>query len=381
MAAMEVLTQRALLRHIGSFMGGLPFVVGEFVVRSLAELPQGCETDPVSEYPKLRGLIPQLAILRGEFEMLGRLLRLSKMPEHEDNEQLKFYEVVRCAVVVGKFEALEWLSEHLDMRTYEFESSLPTLCVFHDVKEEIVGWLEKNAPKQLVRLRPWVICQAVSRGNLAAVKWFHSHGYDGFNTAAMDTAAGAGRLDVLEFLHNERREGCTAFAMDAAASNGHLDCVRFLHENRTEGCTRVAMGSAAVFGHVHVVNFLAENRSEGPHDSALEEAAACGQLEGVHALVRLSTRGCIFQARKRAAKNKHTLVVEFLTGKLADKVWNCNTKRHEPHGPRRCERQQEVALAIMPTVQATKNVWVRVFSFRWLGASRRARRLALQREQ
>jgi hypothetical protein len=381
-AALAVLTQRALLHLIGSFMPGLPFLVGEFAAAGTAGLDAPRHPELALMYPQPRGLLPQLAIMRGDLAMLARLAPLSRSPLLCGDARLEFHEVVRCAVMFDRLAMLEWLatSGAVDLEAYAFEGNLASYAIHYSGNLAVLDWLYTNAPRKFIHLRPWQICLTASRGNLDAIKWLHAHDFPGFSPVVMDAAAAGGHLNLVRFLHEVRTEGCSVEAMDMAASNGHLDVVRFLHENRAEGCSKVAMGAAASFGHAHVVRYLAENRREGPYDRALEDAASNGHLESVRALVSLSDRGCLFQARKRAAKKKHSSVAAFLSSQLADHIWTCNAKRHDEHGPRRCQRQpKEVHLpVVVSSPPLATGMWSRTFLARWFrddaGNSRRHHR-------
>ncbi|RLN37485.1 hypothetical protein BBJ28_00010404 [Nothophytophthora sp. Chile5] len=323
-------------------MRGVPFEVGAFEQQELRrrKREQRRSDSAPDLYPQPRGFLPQLAIIRGDLAMLELLLRVSRQPEHRYNPRLEFHEVVRCAVMFDRLEVLTWLSTHCELAEYAFEGNLLNYAIHYSGDVAVMDWLYANVPARFVRIRPWQLCFAASRGNLTAIRWLHEHEYDGFSSGVMDSAAIAGHLEIVRFLHENRSEGCTFEAMDMAAANGHLEVVHFLHENRTEGCSTVAMGCAAGFGHGEVVEFLGKHRSEGPHPRALEDAAKNGHLECVRLLCRYSNRGCLFQARKGAAKMKHHDVVTYLSSLMADNVWSCNARRHVADGPRRCQKNQ-----------------------------------------
>ncbi|KAG7390725.1 hypothetical protein PHYPSEUDO_006844 [Phytophthora pseudosyringae] len=342
--ALRVLTQDELLHHIGDFMSGVPFAVGAFAAReakrAAAERKQQHATPVTVLYPQPRGYLPQLAIIRDELGMLELLLRVSQREENCRNPRLEFYEVIRCAVMFDRLDALHWIGERCNLADYQFEGNLLNYAVNYSGDLAVMDWLHEHVPRQFVHIRPWQLCFAASRGILAAIRWLHEHDYDGFSAGVMDAAAIAGHLEVVRYLHEHRTEGCTYEAMDMAAANGHLEVVRFLHDNRAEGCTTVAMGCAAGFGHDQVVEFLGKHRTEGPHPRALEDAAKNGHLQCVVLLCRYSSRGCLFQARKGAAKMKHQEIVEYLSSIMEANVWSCNPRRHEGDGPRRCQKNQ-----------------------------------------
>ncbi|GMF21221.1 unnamed protein product [Phytophthora fragariaefolia] len=341
--ALLVLTQDELLQHIGGFMSGVPFAVGAFAAREAkrAKAERRQQVTPVSAlYPQPHGYLPQLAIVRGDLRMLELLYRVSRQSQHQRNPRLEFNEVVRCAVMFNRFDALQWIGRNCNLTDYRFEGNLLNYAINYSEDMRILDWLHENVPRQFVHLRPWQLCFAASRGNLKAIRWLHEHDYEGFSAGVMDSAAIAGHLEVVRYLHERRTEGCTYEAMDMAASNGHIDVVRFLHHNRKDGCTTVAMGCAAGFGHNEVVEFLGKHRTEGPHPRALEDAAKNGHIECVKLLCRYSTRGCLFQARKGAAKMKHQEIVEYLSSIMEDNIWSCNPRRHDSDGPRRCQKNQ-----------------------------------------
>ncbi|POM81455.1 SnRNA-activating protein complex subunit 3 [Phytophthora palmivora] len=327
--ALLVLTQCELLHHISDFMSGVPFAVGAFAAQEAKRAAKERKELVTALYPQPRGYLPQLAIIRDDLKMLELLFRVSQQPEHARNPRLEFYEVIRCAVMFNKLNALQWIGTHCNLAAYEFEGNLLNYAIHYSGHVAVLDWLHVHVPRQFVHIRSWQLCFAASRGNLQAIRWLHEHDYEGFSAGVMDAAAIAGHLDVVQYLHEHRSEGCTYEAMDMAAANGHFEIVRFLHEKRTEGCTTVAMGCAAGFGHDEVVEFLGKHRMEGPHPRALEDAAKNGHLECVKLLCRYSSRGCLFQARKGAAKMKHQDIVEYLSSIMEDNVWSCNPRRHE----------------------------------------------------
>ncbi|KAG1707875.1 hypothetical protein DVH05_024526 [Phytophthora capsici] len=341
--ALLVLTRCELLHHITGFMSGVPFAVGLFASREAkrkAKERRNQVTPITALYPQPRGYLPQVAIIRDDLKMLQLLYRTLQQKEHQKNPRLEFHEVIRCAVMFNRLDALHWIGEHCNLTDYQFEGNLLNYAIHYSGDLEVMDWLHQNVPRQFVQIRPWQLCFAASRGNLKAIRWLDERSYDGFSAGVMDAAAIAGNLDIVQYLHEHRTEGCTYEAMDMAAANGHLEVVTFLHDNRTEGCTTVAMGCAAGFGHDKVVEFLGKHRTEGPHPRALEDAAKNGHLECVILLCRYSTRGCLFQARKGAAKMKHQSIVEYLSSIMEDNVWSCNPRRHEGDGPRRCQKNQ-----------------------------------------
>ncbi|KAG2762911.1 hypothetical protein Pcac1_g25455 [Phytophthora cactorum] len=303
--ALLVLTQDELLHHIGGFMSGVPFIVGAFAAQETkrASKERKQHVTPVTAlYPQPRGYLPQCAIVRGDLNMLELLLEVSTQLEHQRNPRLEFYEVIRCAVMFNRLNALQWIGTRCNLETYEFEGNLLNYAIHYSGDVAVMDWLHQNVPRQFVQIRPWQLCFAASRGNLTAIRWLHEHDYEGF----------------------------TPGVMDAAAIAGHLEVVQYLHEHRTEGW----------FGHDKVVEFLGKHRTEGPHPRALEDAAKNGHLECVILLCRYSTRGCLFQARKGAAKMKHHELVEYLSSIMEDNVWSCNPRRHGGDGPRRCQKNQ-----------------------------------------
>jgi hypothetical protein len=318
-SALLVLTQPELLHCVCDFSSGVPFAVGAFAAReaqrAAADKRRRQSIPGTALYPQPHGYLPQLAIIRGDFKILALLWKTSQQKEHLHNRRLAFHEVVRCAVMFDRLDALQWIAEHVDLTGYAFEGNLLNYAVHYTGDVEVMDWLKVTVPQEFVTIRSWQLCFAASKGNLTAIRWLDEHDYAGFSAGVMDAAAIAGHLDVVQYLHEHRSEGCTYEAMDMAAANGHLDVVKFLHENRSEGCTTVAMGCAAGFGYAKVVEFLGKYRTEGPHPRALEDAAKNGHLECVKLLCRYSTRGCLFQARKGAAKMKHLEIVEYLSSR------------------------------------------------------------------
>lgn len=80
----------------------------------------------------------------------------------------------------------------------------------------------------------------------------------------MDGAAAYGHLAVVEWLQSNRNEGCTSYALCGAAENGYIDVVVFLLNRRASefGAAELdcAIKRAGKNGHSAVVQFLSEIR-------------------------------------------------------------------------------------------------------------------------
>ena len=155
---------------------------------------------------------------------------------------------------------------------------------------------------------------AASLGYFHIVKWYYGNIPKRPNSGmeTMDAAAGNGHLDIVEWLHENDDDGCTHDAMDLAASNGFLNVVEWLHNNRHEGSSQSGMDKAAENGHFGIVKFLHENRTEGCTPAAMDGAAGNGHLDIVKYLHTNRTEGCTRMAMDRAACNGHLEVVEWL---------------------------------------------------------------------
>lgn len=174
----------------------------------------------------------------------------------------------------------------------------------------IVQWLYNNAPG--ISRDGYAMDSAARNGHLNVVRWLHVNRRDECSADAMDGAAAGGHLAVVQWLDRHRSEGCTTQAMNRAAASGHLDVVKWLHENRFEGCTPLAMNSAAANGHLEVVKWLDANRSERCTNVAMDRAAENGHLHVVQWLHERRAEGCTSRAMDSAANNGHLDVVQWL---------------------------------------------------------------------
>lgn len=302
-AALRVLTQRPLLRHIASFMSGLPFLAGEFEAT-------------ISGSTAYKGSLPQLATRRRDLGMLKLLHRLARADEYCGVPKLQFCGVTRCAVQYDSVDILRWISSVRAEASSEFDddsSGLLAAAVTSYFDDPwVMNWVLANYGEQRgVTLQE--VCAAAAIGNVNAIKWLHAAGSRAFSPLVMDTAA----------------------------AHGHLNIVQFLHANRREGCTRRAMHGAAVHNYADVVEFLGEHRQEGPEEQTLAAAAGAGHLRVVELLCRVSTRGCLYDAHKSAGEWGHAEVARFLKRQMIPGARRCSLDRHsQPDAPRPCQRSQ-----------------------------------------
>ncbi|KAG7395203.1 hypothetical protein PHYBOEH_004110 [Phytophthora boehmeriae] len=161
-SALVVLTQEELLHHIGGFMSGVPFIVGDFAFQEARRrdrerwkrVREG-STPETSLYPQPRGYLPQLAIIRDDVPMLERLLRVSSQSEHARNPRLEFHEVVRCAVMFDRLDALRWLQKHLNLADYPYEGNLLNYAMNYSGDAKVMDWLHDNVPRSIIADNVW----------------------------------------------------------------------------------------------------------------------------------------------------------------------------------------------------------------------------------
>ncbi|KAL3669259.1 hypothetical protein V7S43_005641 [Phytophthora oleae] len=341
--AMQVLTSKALHQHIVSFMDGLPHVVFKFA------RTQRFKPRLEGRYPSSRGLLPQLAVICEEFDVLDALLKLVKSysSSHHDRET-EFHGVVRCAVRFDKLNMLQWLERKLMLRSYEFEADLMDIAVGHTKGVEVMNWLLANHVEMKKQVSSWALRLAAYNGELVKMKWLHTHGFRGFSCTTADDAACAGNTNVLRFLLEYRREGCSSRALDQAAMHGHIEVVSYLfsfihgrneaERHRVTARASFAMTKAAMCGHAEVVGFLGR-RQVTPLSHTLLDVVATGELQVLKELCRYSNEGCLVEARRQAKSLGHADIAAFLRTQIVPTAWACRLHRHSRSGPRRCQRK------------------------------------------
>ncbi|KAJ0394322.1 hypothetical protein ATCC90586_009727 [Pythium insidiosum] len=136
--AMEVFTSRELVRHISHFrplsarlwyervMQGLPDAIRDFV--------QGAQ---------IPGLLPRLAILRDELEVLVPLHSMSQNPAYRGRRDLEFKSAMYDAAVEGRVEALQRLHALPGMTCRSDTMAVAVRSGWADV----VDWLAKHRPE------------------------------------------------------------------------------------------------------------------------------------------------------------------------------------------------------------------------------------------
>ncbi|KAG6613986.1 SnRNA-activating protein complex subunit 3 [Phytophthora cinnamomi] len=287
---MQVLASRSLFQHVVSFMDGYPRVVAKFA-RAQRFRPR-----LEGRYPSSRGLLPQLAIICDEVEVLDALQKLvaTQSPSYR-NPETEFVGVVRCAVRFDKLKMLRWLETHVELSSYAFEADLMDIAVAHTKGVEIMQWLLLHHSQMKWKVSAWALRVAAYNGELTKLKWLHDHGFRGFSCITADDAACAGHTKLLRFLLENRVEGCTSRALDQAAAYGHIDVVRYLFEfiNDRDDAERhqvtarasFAMTKAALSGHAEVVGFLGRRQCKPLHNTLLDVVAA-GELQVLKELCR-----------------------------------------------------------------------------------------------
>lgn len=369
-AVLLVLCDRSLLRHVATFMVGVPLFVGIYCRETHA-------ANPVNAANR-KGLLPRQAIVDNNLTMLQTLYALKQTPWKLAVPfrpllfvQFSFQDALRCALRWQRISILRWLLQSTDRLEKDPDGPHVLSIAVRSCHDSVtLEWLYTMLPPSYYEaVTPADLVFAAGEGNLAGIKFLHNAAFSGFSPAVMDAAAAHGQLDIVRFLHNHRREGCstramdgaaendqldvlqflhqnrsegaTKRAMDNAAANGHLEIVRFLHEHREEGCTPEAMHRAAVRGHSRVVEFLGLYRREGAYRHTLREAAEQGHLECVKALYELSNLGCLVEARAFAEFSKHEEIVAFLASKISRTVKSCCAMQHLDVGARRCQSKRE----------------------------------------
>lgn len=360
-AALDVLTNGALLRHATGFVGGVSGFVLAFVRRIE---PQVAPKYALSSRPGWRGVLPFMAVKEDDLRVLQALLALRHQPQYAANVRLQPHRLVLAAARYGRLRVLRWLQ--IGAEDVPWDPGLLREAISHR-RVDIMDWLFAECPHERtggsgVQHIDW---QAHER-TLAVVIWLHTHGFafstremdyaaefghldvvaflhaqrtEGCTVRAMDAAAEYGWLAIVEFLHTYRTEGCTTHAMDGAAARGHVAIVSFLHTHRSEGCTVRAMDQAAVHSHASVVAFLGQHRREGCSSTTLLQAAKSSSARTVQALCEYSVHGCLVDAKRVAVAWEREDVVALLDAAASERVRTCATALHTPSDSRRrCQR-------------------------------------------
>ncbi|KAL4146992.1 hypothetical protein PRNP1_010748 [Phytophthora ramorum] len=345
---MHVLTSKPLFEHVVSFMDGYPLPVAKFA-RAHRFRPR-----VEGRYPSSRGLLPQLAVICDDFSVLGALFELvAGYSSSYSNPETEFVGVVRCAVRFDKLKALQWLEDHLELRSYAFEADLMDIAVGYTTGVQIMDWLMTHHSEMKLQVSAWALRLAAYNGELQKMKWLHEHGFRGFSSTTADDAACAGHTGVLTFLLEHRVEGCTSRALDQAAAHGHIEVVRYLfsfiygkapaEQHRVTARASFAMTKAALCGHAEVVGVLGRRHCK-PLNNTLLDVVATGELQVLKQLCRYSSEGCLVEARRRAKALGHVDIAAFLATQIVPTAWACRLHRHSSSGPRRCQRKPKVTL-------------------------------------
>ncbi|KAG7390722.1 hypothetical protein PHYPSEUDO_006841 [Phytophthora pseudosyringae] len=345
-AYMQVLTSKSLFAHVASFMDGLPLRVAQFArIQRYRPRLEG-------RYPASRGLLPQLAVICAELDVLDALLKLVKTySSGYRNPETEFCGVVRCAVRFDRWEALQWLERNLELSSYEFKPDLVDIAVGYTKGVKVMDWLLLHHPEVKPQVSAWALRLAAYNGEVQKMKWLHDHGFRGFSCATADAAACAGHTRVLRFLLEHRVEGCSSRALDQAAAHGHIEVVRYLfsfingrndaERRRVTARASFAMTKAALCGHAEVVGFLGRRQCT-PLNNTLLDVVATGELQVLKELCQYSNEGCLVEARRRAKALGHADIAAFLRTQIIPTVWACRLHRHSRSGPRSCQRKPKV---------------------------------------
>jgi hypothetical protein len=208
------------------------------------------------------GLLPRLAIQRGDLRALDRLHRLHSQPQFSHTGKFWFTSAMADAAACGSLEALQWLNEHTSA---ECSASAITDAAANG-HTDVVRWLLNYRPDCLdlspvmLFYRPSPLKKAMElaaiNGHVEILKMLSQITDERCPGEAMDRAAANGHLQVVEFLHTHKHEKWSTAAADGAAANGHLDVLRWLLKMRSGGFTDDAAYGAVVHGHLDVLEFF-----------------------------------------------------------------------------------------------------------------------------
>lgn len=354
-----VLRSRELLAAVSDFQRGLPLHVRLFQrEHSSLLLPKLLQHD---FRLVLDGVLPNLAVLAGDLQLLRLLYALSRRPaqQYQRDSELRFTGVARCAVLCHRVEVLECLAQ-LTKRDPDWKWEVGLLrmalrysvCPQTDVRAnlKVLDWIYTNLPDERASLEVSDIAVYARRGKLEVVQWFIEHGYEVTRTA-VESAVHGRKLHVLQYLYAHSEHRCSREVVEDVARNGYVDIVKLLVENaEDESSCRTALSCAARNGHLGVVRLLVESEishdaphvldqaaenghlavveylHEHFHDSeevacttaAMDGAAANGHLETVEFLHEHRSEGCTTAAMDSAARNGHLGVVRFLHEKRSE---------------------------------------------------------------
>ncbi|KAJ0398834.1 hypothetical protein P43SY_004965 [Pythium insidiosum] len=135
---MEVFTSRELVRHISHFR---PLSARIWYERVMQELP-----DAIRDFvqgTQIPGLLPRLAILRNELEVLVPLHSMSQNPAYRGRRDLEFKSAMYDAAVEGRVEALQRLHALPGMTCRSDTMAVAVRSGWADV----VDWLAKHRPE------------------------------------------------------------------------------------------------------------------------------------------------------------------------------------------------------------------------------------------
>ncbi|EFA82163.1 hypothetical protein PPL_04583 [Heterostelium album PN500] len=264
-------------------------------------------------------------------------------------ETVKFlHEQLHCTTNIKKaFEAAA-SAGHLKIIVYfTVEKKLHTdwqFVIRVAVKAGYVDVVEYISNNNLIEFSQCMHDKAAKHGQLPMVKWLHHHkGSIGFSKKAINLAAANRHYDIVRFLCENRTEGFSAEAIcyvcgqgsiemleylmprledpkelrpnnpfDFACIKGHLDVVeRLFQYGDLIECSATAVDTSSIAGHFKILMYLMEQRNIQGTTDALDFAASNGYKEIVEYLHNHKA-ACTKSALKKAAKNNHFAVVQFL---------------------------------------------------------------------
>lgn len=184
--------------------------------------------------------------------------------------------MIQCAAAAGRMSIIKWLYENDNHYEYVVPNGEATLNGRFKVVKWMVdeykfsspsaraSWISKSMDCAITKGNWLMICylfnslspkstnqgldEAVIRGDLELVKWFHSNGF----ASSSETIEAA--MNVVQWLYeNAFTEGRHEAVIDVAPGYNHIHIVRWLQANRSEGCSKEAMSTAASHGHLPMV--------------------------------------------------------------------------------------------------------------------------------
>lgn len=345
--ALRVLTDRALLRLMYSFVPSMEFELRAFEQSVRAKFYDPLRVDGLAAPFQWNGLLAQAAMFLGDRDMVDLLIHVNKCWRHINKPRTWTLEMaMHGGVRGGRLDLLDHFLAKLP--DYRVDPDLLRVAAKHG-DYSAMTWVYSHVPRRLLHVESYFLNDLAKEGRLEAIRWLHDHDFAlGFSSRTLDLAAGSGSLELVQFLHENRSEGCSTEAMDRAATFGRLNVITFLHRHRGEGCTAQAMDGAAKNGHLEVVRFLHANRREGCTAAGLNYAATNGHFDVVRFLVERRNEGCLFEARNCSLLRGYADQAAYLSSQMRSDLTLCSVRMHttEWKGPGRRQCQDRAPATI-----------------------------------